>query len=260
MFNEEKIPFVKSIKSIHYLNLNNNQTEICKKRKISHDDDAGDDETDSHREYKRKQFKCIDIKKKKSSNEVILDDKILWIISNEYENLNEWKTLGNSLGLSAQDILLIEHKYKNDLLECFYQCLLKWRLRQPENCNWKFLSKFLKLNQSILESKNSRNYLEKMLESKQIDNLKLSEKFFWFASDLTCENWKSLGRFLGLKESTLNQIESKYNQSEGLRECCYQMFLIWSEQFYSDAYLHNFCLKLIDMNFKFYAVELLEFF
>lgn len=220
------------------------------KRKLSIGDEA-----DSCHHAKRSWAKIVD----KSE----LDDKALWTITNEYDTLDDWKSLAKCLGLSNQDILLIEHKY-DDLLECFYQMLIRWRLRQPENCNWNYLSKIInqKFNKSIhLDTKkDSLVYHSKLCALKSIDNVRLNEKLMWLVSDFMCENWKSIGRYLGLKESNLIQIETSYLSNDGLRECCYQMMLAWSQQFSSEAFVKNFSLKLIDMNFKFYAKQLLDYF
>lgn len=192
-----------------------------------------------------------------------MDDKALWTIANEFDALDDWKSLAKCLTLSNQDVLLIEHKY-DDLLERFYQMLIRWRLRQPENCNWNFLSRIIiqKFNKSICldPNKDSLVYFSKLAASKSIENVRLSEKSMWYASDFMCEHWKSIGRYLGLKESNLIQIETRYLAIDGIRECCYQMLLAWSQQFTSEAFVKNFSIKLIDMNFNFYAKQLLEYF
>ena len=40
------------------------------------------------------------------------------------------------MDLNEQDLIVIEAKYmlKDGIKECFYQMLLKWRLKTPENC------------------------------------------------------------------------------------------------------------------------------
>lgn len=218
------------------------------KRKLSLSDEA-----DSCHLAKKSVVKAVECSE--------LDDKTLWTICNEYDTLDDWKLLAKCLGLGNQDILLIEHKY-NDLLECFYQMLIRWRLRQPENCNLNFLLKVInqKFGKSIYwdKKKDAQIYFNFLAEKKSIDNIKLNEKILWIASDFMCENWKSIGRYLGIKESTLIQIETKYLFKDGLRECCYQMMLIWSQQFNSEAFIKNLSIKLIDMDFSFYAKKLLE--
>jgi hypothetical protein len=51
--------------------------------------------------------------------------------------------LGKNLSLTQQELLVIETKYlvKDSLKECFYQMLLRWRLKEPENCYFEFLYK-----------------------------------------------------------------------------------------------------------------------
>ena len=52
------------------------------------------------------------------------------------------------MSLTEQELLIIETKYlaKDSLKECFYQMLLKWRLKEPENCYLEHLCKKLQMN------------------------------------------------------------------------------------------------------------------
>ncbi|RNA43765.1 hypothetical protein BpHYR1_031298 [Brachionus plicatilis] len=249
MFNDEKIPLVKPIKAIQ--NFLPDQNGAGLKRKLL----DSPDEADCCHEAKRPAARLV--------GECQLDDRALWTIANEYEPLDDWKSVAKCLALSNQDILLIEHKH-HDLLECFYQMLVRWRLRQPENCNWNFFSKKIcqKFGKPIWHGakKEPLVYFNQIAGQKPIENVRLNEKVMWQVSDFMCEHWKSIGRYLGLRESTLVQIESKYLSVDGLRECCYQMMLTWSQQFSSEAFVKTLSIKLIEMNFNFYAKELLDFF
>ncbi len=72
-----------------------------------------------------------------------MNEKFLWLIANNYDNLSEWKTVAiTGLGLQLSDVQTIEARYliADGLKECFYQCLLKWRVKEPENC---YLNYFL---------------------------------------------------------------------------------------------------------------------
>ena len=72
----------------------------------------------------------------------------LWIIAELNDNIENWKLSGKLLGLTDQELLVIESKYlaKDSLKECFYQMLLKWRLKEPENCYLEYLCKSLEIN------------------------------------------------------------------------------------------------------------------
>ena len=100
----------------------------------------------------------------------------------------------------------------------------------------------------------------KYVDKSKSENFKLNEKYLWRLSEIICQDWKSIGRYLGLKEFLLAQIESKYANQDGIRECCYQMLLVWFENFNHQAYLEQFCTKLIQMNFNLYAKESIECF
>jgi hypothetical protein len=226
-----------------------------------------------------------------------MSENSLWLLANEYDDLLEWKTLGASLSLSAQDLQQIECKYlsKEGPRECLYQALLKWRLREPENCHLKYflvdilrnkLSKseeFLarlsqKLSKNDDQNESSKKklnfYLKQLLiKTKHRKNetlvdcsIRLSERDLWRASDFLCTEWKSVLRGLNassaLSESHIVQLESKYlhiNNQCGVRECCYQALLLWSEVSGAEqANLEHLCLSLLSSGLNFYAKKLLE--
>jgi len=225
----------------------------------------------------------------KHLDEEELNEKHLWLLTNAYDNLDEWKMLAMRLNLTKQDVDVIEFNHSSSLdglRECFYQCLLKWRLIQPENCHFTFLckiilNKFEKTNEFIenlaqvmffKEKSESRereykqilnNYLGSLL-SKNTNtktrelSLKLDEKHLWSASEFICLEWKSIARNLGLKESDLTDIQMRYARFEGIRECCYQMLLLWSQYYSHNANLEYLCLSLIEMRFNLFAKKLLE--
>jgi len=224
-----------------------------------------------------------------NSNEE-LTEKQLWLITNEYDNLLEWKSLGKHLNLNEQDLQLIESKYlhKEGLKECLYQCLLKWRLYEPENCNLLYLIDQFELHMNKSEEfvqnlkqklcndakpvqKETRNiynyYLKSLLMKKKLkisdlnlNEIQLNEKQFWQASALICHEWKTIARHLGLNEVDLIQIESKYLEIDGIRECCYQSLLLWSQKFYDHSSFEHFCLCLIKMRFNLFVKQLMELF
>ena len=69
--------------------------------------------------------------------------------------------------LSEQELLVIEAKYlmKDSLKECFYQMLLKWRLKEPENCYLEYLCKKLKINMNkFLSSDESEEETKKRFD------------------------------------------------------------------------------------------------
>jgi hypothetical protein len=72
----------------------------------------------------------------------------LWYLVELNGNLENWKFIGKLLSLTDQELLVIESKYlaKDCLKECFYQMLLKWRLKEPENCYLEYLCKKLEIN------------------------------------------------------------------------------------------------------------------
>lgn len=222
-----------------------------------------------------------------------LSEKHLWLLTNAYDHLSEWKSLAMSLNLSRQDIDLIEFNYLNSqdgLRECFYQCLLKWRLIQPENCHFSFLCNLLvskkfnkpsvlieSLAKSMLPSNllnETYNYAE--YNKRSFENYRamigpksncvetslfcLNEKHLWTSSEIICLEWKSIARGLGLNESSIADIHLRYARFEGLRECCYQSLLVWSQIDSSNANLEYLCLALIEMRFNLFAKKLLETF
>lgn len=93
----------------------------------------------------------------------------------------------------------------------------------------------------------------------ELAEVKLNEKALWKISDLICEEWKPLSRDLGIRETNIAQIEAKYLYTDGLRECCYQSLILWSEiagDFKPN--LENICLCLIDRGLNLYAKNVLE--
>ena len=215
-----------------------------------------------------------------------MNEKCLWSIANHYDNLNEWKKISIILGLEICDVQMIQAKYliSDGLKECFYQSLLKWRLKEPENCylNY-FLNKlYMNLNKTFdfinklkddITSKKTKNktifnmfqfYLtglerkyEICLDKKKV-SIKLNENQLWSASAFIFQEWKAISRTLNLNELDLISIETKYLQSDGIRECCYQSLLKWSQFYYEETSLENLCLSLIQMKFNLYAKQLLE--
>ncbi len=217
-----------------------------------------------------------------------LTERHLWLLTNAYDNLAEWKLLAMRLNLTKQDTDVIEFNYSSSLdglRECFYQCLLKWRLIQPENCYFTFLckiilNKFEKTNEFIenlaqatfFKCKNEarerdckkilNTYLDTLLSKHQDSSLnmslKLEEKHLWATSEFTCLEWKSIARSLGLNESDLTDIHMRYARFDGIRECSYQSLLLWSQVFSHNANLEYLCLSLIEMRFNLFAKKLLE--
>lgn len=61
----------------------------------------------------------------------------------------------------------------------------------------------------------------------QSNNKKLNDNHMWRISEfMNTQNWRALGRTLGLEESILLNIEHAY-KATGFRECAYQMLLEW---------------------------------
>ena len=267
-----------------------------KKRKYSHED-SNDDERDSNSYhlqsiYKKCKVDDLDVELKQTSNKIVneneLNEKDLWMLVNKYDDLFEWELIGTQLGLSRTDLQIIkyEHLDKIDLgglRECLYQVFLKWRMYEPENSNLNYLLKFFKTklnktNEFIDNIKNSlsnkvnknsvdlmNNYLKCLIELKK-DSCKydsdlhvyLNESELWKASEILSMDWKSIGRYLGISESELKNIQIMYLRTDGLRECCYQTLLLWSEQFNDQTYLDNLCTFLIELRYNFYAKKLIE--
>ena len=222
-----------------------------------------------------------------SVNDIEMNEKHLWLIADSYPNLNEWKEVSLELGLESSDIQIIQARYmlSDGLKECFYQCLLKWRLKKPEYC---YLNYFLniikfkfnesneqisKLKEIILTTSSSSmsqsaamlKFYLKNLEQKKKSKLnestlkmKLGESHLWSASGLIFQEWKAISRNLSLNELDLVSIETKHMQFDGIRECCYQSLLKWSQYFYEHSSLEDLCLCLIQMKFNLYAKQLVE--
>jgi hypothetical protein len=118
-----------------------------------------------------------------------MNEKFLWLIANNYDNLSEWKSVAiTGLTLQLSDIQNIEarHLIADGLKECFYQCLLKWRVKEPENC---YLNYFLgvillsKLNKSCEMVNSLRdNILNASKESKLHEEKAISRLRFYLTS------------------------------------------------------------------------------
>lgn len=252
------------------------------------------DETDSSFDCRRlhpKRFKCsqvesfevLSLKKQVFSKTSLVDysdmsEKHLWNLANSYAALNEYKEIAIGLGVDETDILITESKYlvRDGLKECFYQCLLTWRLNQPENCSLEYfcqvlknklhrdddqIEKFLKkLTEANSESSNQKN-LNKLksygLKSDE-NKVKLSESDLWDASSFMAHEWKAIGRSLNLSEIDLKSIEAKYLFNDGIRECCYQTLLLWSQVLYENSTLECLCLNLLNMKFNLFAKQIIE--
>ncbi|RNA19464.1 hypothetical protein BpHYR1_016507 [Brachionus plicatilis] len=201
-----------------------------------------DDESDS----------CWQPKRPKSASTIELSELSLWKLANRHENLLQWKNLAAELGLKKSEIQEIESKFKlkDGLVECLYQVLLKWRLKSPDRCSIKYLESKLDLelfDETKCEKMMSA-YEKLFLENEaKLESIELNEKILWEISDNVCAEWKSIGRYLGLKESDIYEIEIK----DGLRECCYQALLKWWHQT-NDHHLKYLCLSLIKQSFNYY--------
>ncbi|CAF0761310.1 unnamed protein product [Brachionus calyciflorus] len=213
--------------------------------------DAGD-EADS----------CKSLKKLKRVREHLeISDLFLWKLANRQENLLDWEEIGQQLGLNKCEIQQIESKYlnKDGLVECLYQVLLRFKLKSPENCTIKYLESKMLL---VFDDTNPKTIMDKYvkqfeIEDYELEKKKLSDKMLWEISELMCVEWKSISRYLGLKESDIFEIERKFFDQDGLRECCYQALLRWSHN--SSVFsLKHLCLSLIEQSFNFYAIKVLE--
>jgi hypothetical protein len=268
-----------------------------KRKKSLENNDDGDERDSNFLQHDRMEKKCkfdnmnVDIAKKlskKSANEDELNEKDIWMLVNKYDDLFEWEQIGKSLGLSKTDLQIIkyEHLDKIDLgglKECLYQVFLKWRMYEPENFNIGYLLKFFKskmnkTNDFIEDIKNSmstksheksaqlmNHYFKVLIDVKKNEckyekdlHVYLNESELWKASEILNMDWKSIGRYLGISESDLNNIQIMYLRTDGLRECCYQTLLLWSQQFNDQTYLDNLCTFLIELRFNFYAKKLIE--
>lgn len=275
---------------------------IQSRRNIENSNDS--EETDSNYQFnnnskKRKQeddlemptSKRIDAKSIEteiSQTDIEMNEKYLWLIANNYSNLAEWKSVSLELGLDKSDLQIIQARYliSDGLKECFYQCLLKWRLKEPEHCYLGYFLNILrfkldksneeifKLKEAIL-AESSRQvshksttmlkfYLSNLEQKKQTKlnesrlKMKLDETHLWSASGYLFQEWKAISRCLNLNELDLVSIEAKHLQSDGIRECCYQSLLKWSQCFYEQSCLEFLCLSLIKIEFNLYAKQLVE--
>ncbi len=192
--------------------------------------------------------------------------------------MKEYRDISVGLGLDENEISIVESKYlaRDGLKECFYQCLLTWRLQEPENCTLNYFLQVLerKVNKSnefieqlkhrleftdIEKNQNTLNlYLNKFLLNAEEINIKLEESHLWEASGIMAQQWKTIGRSFGLSEIDLYSIEAKCLFTEGIRECCYQMLLQWSQCFYEQSNFENLCLGLIGMKLNLLAKKFIE--
>ena len=117
-----------------------------------------------------------------------MNEKVLWLISNHYDNLNEWKSVAiNGLGLQLGDVQTIQarHLIADGLKECFYQCLLKWRVKEPENC---YLNYFLavvllaKLKKPLEMVNSLRDNILKNSQEPHVDNTAANRLRFYLTS------------------------------------------------------------------------------
>lgn len=265
-----------------------------KKQKLKKCNFVENDETDGYQQPSQiKRLKIFDYHEHETCVKKIIFDSSphvsflseieLWYLVELNGNLENWKFSGKLLNLSDQELLVIESKYlaKDCLKECFYQMLLKWRLKEPENCYLEYLCKKLEINvNKFISFKNSADtdddlskqrfqsyfnrYFHKLENIDEIffklKNFKLIEKILWHASGYLFQEWKSIARSLLITENDIYLIDTKYYLKDGIRECCYQMLIKWRELYPNSCYFYNLSLKLIKINFNFYVCQLLEYF
>ena len=224
------------------------------------------------------------------SDDEELDERQLWLIANEYDKpLSEWKLVAEALGVSEQDVECIEHVHARAPKECLYQTLLKWRLREPDNCQLAYLSRVLanaaqlhksselvaRVQKRAADSPSDAHnkatlsaYLKKARRSSMCDgddalearSKRLDERQLWRTSELLYAEWKSVGRVLGVREAELAQIECRHANVEGMRECCYQTLLAWSQVNNDKCTLEHLCLAMLHMRFNLFAKKLVQLF
>lgn len=209
-----------------------------------------------------------------------MSERQLWTLACKYSSLSEYRLIALALGVDETDVQVIEAKYlmRDGPRECLYQCLLTWRLNQPDSCSLEQFMETLsiKLNKSdefiqglqeqistIEDYGQYKVILEQYLGKYGLVGLdkcdmKLGEGHLWDASGLMAQHWKLIGRNLGLSELDLGTIEARYLFTDGIRECCYQTLLLWSQVFYSQASLEYLCLRLIGMKFNLFAKQVIE--
>lgn len=246
------------------------------------------DSSFDYKSAKSKRFKCSEnltenqkqvLDKKTLSDYDDMNEKDLWNLTNKYSDLSDYKELSLGLGLEKNDVLIIESKYlsRDGLKECFYQCLLTWRLQMPENCSLEYFIQVLEnnlnkdaefiqqltsrvlLESSVAKNQNALNsYMKKIGKEGHLAEFKLEEIDLWKASELMAQEWKSIGRGLNLTELDLANIELKYSSTEGIRECCYQTLILWNQVYYEKSNLEYLCLSLIEMKFNLFAKKMIE--
>jgi hypothetical protein len=217
-----------------------------------------------------------------------LTEQQLWLIATNYSDLANWKLIASGLGVNQRDLSLIEADYlqaagSGGVCECLYQSLLRWRLQQPENCSMAYFTQILTFKVGLhsddeihrlldllttdervkqLKNKQNEQCLQFYVKSLNVNNndllkMKLNEKHLWKASAFLFQEWKSIGRHLNLTELDLISIESKHLKDDGLRECCYQSLLHWSQISILPPNLEQLSLNLINMRFNLYARQLI---
>lgn len=207
---------------------------------------------------------CWHSKRKKNANSAELSELNLWKLANRHENLMEWKKIALELELKNSQIQEIESKFKlkDGLVECLYQVLLKWRLKNDQTYTIEYIESKLNLNDfNEINCEEMLNVYEKLFfeSPTSLDSIKLNDKILWEISDYICVEWKSIARYLGIKESDICEIEIKYFYKDGLRECCYQALLKWS-QLTNEFNLKYLCKIFIQQSFNYYAKKLIEMF
>ncbi len=201
-----------------------------------------------------------------------MNERDLWILACEYPALSEWKKVAiDCLDLDGNDLFNIECKYliRDGIKECFYQSLLLWRLRDPENCNKSYflkrLSNHYNVNDfSIKKQPNENQSFENKLANGYGKRI-LDEDELWKVSEVLAMEWKPIARYLGVSELELKNIEFKYIMNEndasgGMRECCYQSLLIWSQQNYDNASLDKLLLAVMQLKYNLFVKQIIRLF
>ena len=245
--------------------------------------DSSFDYSKSRIDSKRLKHSCLSSSSSASASNAIaenwkdMNEGQLWDLACKYGRLNEYRSVALALGVDETDIQIIESKHlaRDGLKECFYQCLLTWRLNQPDSCSLErfadTLATQLEKCESFVEELKQRLVaadsgisghavvLEQYLGKYGVGGeVKLDEGHFWDASGLMAQHWKQIGRSLGLRELDLTTIEARYLFTDGIRECCYQALLLWSQVACEAASLEYLCLRLIGMKFNLFAKQLIE--
>lgn len=120
--------------------------------------------------------------------------------------------------------------------ECLFQSLVEHCKRSDEATSIESLAKSLKIInvQSQLEQLGDR--IEASLARYENEygaatmSSRPSELDLWRLSELVWDEWKPLGRLLTIDEEQLALVELRHLQSDGPRECAYQMLLLANER------------------------------